>query len=85
MSFIKSMLSEGSKISSKRVSLGIFTAILVVSYFSEQWFGLSIELDKFDALIGLVEITLLTVLGDKLPAMLGRTEKKNEETPGNDG
>jgi hypothetical protein len=72
---LKEALSEGSKISSKRCSLAIFTIILIITLFSEQWFGLKLDEPKFDALIGLVELNLLAVLGDKVAGIFNKNKK----------
>ena len=72
---LKEMFSEGSKISSKRVSLLVLLVIVTVSYYAEQFLGsccdFKIDNEKFGMMITLTEVALWTVLGDKLPDIAG--------------
>lgn len=79
---LKDMLSEGNKVSSKRVCLAVLLTIVTVSYYCEQFFNCKISMDKFDAMITLTEVALWTVLGDKLPDIVGRFNgnKKEDDT-----
>lgn len=79
---LKDMLSEGSKVSSKRVTLVVLLLIVTVSYYCEQFFNCKVSLDKFNAMITLTEVALFAVLGDKLPDIVGRYRgnKKEDDT-----
>lgn len=84
MTKLESMLSEGSKISSKRVITFLMSLALLVSYFSEQWFNMDISDAKFEYLVYLIEVGLGTVVLEKGVKMYGEWKKgktKDNETP----
>lgn len=76
---LKDMLSEGNKVSSKRVCLAVLLTIVTLSYYCEQFFNCKVSIDKFDAMITLTEVALWTVLGDKLPDIVGRFNGNKKE------
>jgi len=65
MTKLEAMLSEGSKISSKRCITFLASVVLVISLFSEQWFKMDIDNDKFHYLVYLIEVGLGTVAVEK--------------------
>lgn len=84
MTKLESMLSEGSKISSKRTITFLMSVALLVSYFSEQWMNMDIGDAKFQYLVYLIEVGLGTVAvekGIKMWAERTQNKPKQDETP----
>lgn len=70
--FLKTMLSEGSKISSKRViTFGAF-ALLILSYLCEQLFEWKIDNEKFQYLVYLIEIGLGTIVAERFAKLMSK-------------
>lgn len=71
---LKEMLSEGSKISSKRVITFVALIVVVISYLSEQFFKLIVDNEKFNYMIYLVEVGLGTVALDNISKYFGKNK-----------
>ena len=86
---LREMLSEGSKISSKRVTLVFFCLLLALITLLRQFGGegLSIPDGWYTAIVGLTELNVLAVLGDKGVAIMEawKGNKPEPTKPKDDG